>query len=133
MLKPLHQIHESLLFGKLWRKQATRLRKPGQSNTISLSDVATKVWHPAYEEQLKEISDKLTDAVVSLGDVDNYFRDLIEKESVLKEELRRVMNLEVAVDDSPGKYRVHFEYCTRNVLDRLTFLRCTNGTESSTF
>ena len=33
----------------------------------------------------------------------------------------------------PGKYRVHFEYCTRNVLDRLTFLRYTNGTESSTF
>ena len=95
MLQPLYDVHESRVFGKLWRKQAANLRKTGHPDMLSLSDVTTDVWKPAYDEQLCEISNKLSKALISLGEVDVYFGDLInkDKEPVLRDELKRVMNL----------------------------------------
>ncbi|XP_072046321.1 E3 ubiquitin-protein ligase rnf213-alpha-like [Amphiura filiformis] len=115
MLQPLFEIQDSPVFIKLWRKQAAKLRKVEESEVLSLSDVATKVWHPVHDIQLKEISAKLTNAQITFAYVDMYFKDLIENEADLQDELRRLMSLQGDVDDGIiegrlGQIKDYFHY-----------------------
>ncbi|XP_072029083.1 E3 ubiquitin-protein ligase rnf213-alpha-like [Amphiura filiformis] len=95
VLEQLHMIHECKVFKKLLKSQAAEVRskKAEPAAVLSILEVATQVFGPVYNNQLIEVITKLSTEAITLGEVDNLFRDIISRPEILQSELQMLARM----------------------------------------
>ena len=81
---------------RLLKAQASNVRQrrvPPQTDNLSLVEVFTLVFVPVYTNQLPEIAMKLCTEETTLGDIDNLFRDISDKQHIMCTELLNLARL----------------------------------------
>ncbi|XP_072042938.1 E3 ubiquitin-protein ligase rnf213-alpha-like [Amphiura filiformis] len=103
MLQALYKIHDSHIFGRLWREQAEQSQEP-----LSLSEVNAQIWKPVMK-QLQDIKGKLIYGQIVLRDVEDMFKDLRASDDwqeLIEEELTKFINLKGGVDPAVTQERL---------------------------